>query len=165
LDLKTPRKGYLQAMLTTVSAVEQRLAVIESAKSWCGTPFHHGAAIKGKRGGVDCGRLLAEVYRDAGVLTEVGIPHFAHDFFLHERTERYLDLVRQHMAEVPVPKAGDLVLFLFGRVYSHGGIVVEWPTIIHANGASSHPQVEIGNALQPPLVGRPTKFFDPFIMD
>ena len=149
-------------MLTLVSAIEQRLSVIQAAKSWCGTPFHHGAAIKGKRGGVDCGRLLAEVYREACVLSEIGIPHFAHDFFLHERTERYLDLVRQHMTEVTKPQAGDLVLFLFGHVYSHGGIVVEWPLIIHANGASAHPQVEIGDVNQPPLLRRLAKFFSPF---
>jgi cell wall-associated NlpC family hydrolase len=149
-------------MLATVSVTDQRMAVIEAAKSWCGTPFHHGAAVKGRHGGVDCGRLLAEVYREAGVLEEVGIPHFAHDFFLHERAERYLDLVRQHTAEVTEPRAGDLVLFLFGRVYSHGGIVVEWPTIIHANGASAHPQVEIGDTHHPPLHGRATKFFSPW---
>jgi cell wall-associated NlpC family hydrolase len=153
-------------MLTTVSTVEKRLAVIEAAKSWCGTPFHHDAAVKGRHGGVDCGRLLAEVYREAGVLPEVGIPHFAHDFFLHERSERYLDLVRRYMteyaSEVTPRKPGDLVLFLFGRVYSHGGIIVAWPTIIHANGASSHPQVEIGRADQAPLSDRQMKFFSPW---
>jgi cell wall-associated NlpC family hydrolase len=145
-----------------VSLAERRLAVIQIAHSWRGTPFHHGAAVKGKQGGVDCGRLLAEIYREAGVLPDIAIPHFAHDFFLHEHTERYLDLVRKHMVEVEKPDVGDLVLFQFGRVYSHGGIVLEWPRIIHANGCSIHPQVEIGQADQPPLDRRARIFFSPY---
>jgi cell wall-associated NlpC family hydrolase len=31
-----------------------------------------------------------------------------------------------------IPQPGDFVVFRFGRTYSHGAIVVEWPIVIHS---------------------------------
>lgn len=49
-----------------MTQLEYRLAVIESAKAWLGTPWHHMARVRGA--GVDCAQLLMATYSDAGVI-------------------------------------------------------------------------------------------------
>ena len=62
--------------------------------------------------------------------------------------------------EIPVPPApGDIALFKFGRVFSHGAIVIEWPRLIHAYWAIG---VVWGDATLHPLKGREVRFFTPF---
>jgi hypothetical protein len=110
--------------------------------------------------GVDCIMLLAEVYYEAGIIPYVDIPYFAPDFNLHQSAELYLEGLLQYAKEIPgPPQPGDVALFRFGRCFAHGAIVTEWPKLIHAfvrNGVME------GNADQPTLAGRATKFFDPF---
>ena len=50
-------------------------------------------------------------------------------------------------------------MFKFGRVFSHGAIVVDWPRLIHAYWAIG---VVWGNATLHPLKHRPVRFFTPF---
>jgi cell wall-associated NlpC family hydrolase len=57
------------------------------------------------------------------------------------------------------PSPGDIALFRFGRTYSHGAIVTEWPRLIHAYWQIG---VVPGDATQAPLRGRSVKFFTPF---
>jgi NlpC/P60 family putative phage cell wall peptidase len=45
---------------------ERRLAVIEEAKTWVGTPFRHQARVKGV--GVDCAQLVIAVGESCGLL-------------------------------------------------------------------------------------------------
>jgi cell wall-associated NlpC family hydrolase len=60
-------------------------------------------------------------------------PYYPHDWHLHRVTERYLEGVLQYAKEIEsLPRPADIVLWKFGRCYSHGAIVVEWPRIIHA---------------------------------
>jgi cell wall-associated NlpC family hydrolase len=111
---------------------EKRQQVLEIARSWCGTPFHSEARLK--KVGVDCGQLLLAVYEEAGLIPHVETEHYPADYHLHRSKEWYLTLVQQFAKEIEgPPKPADLALWRFGRVYSHGAIVVEWPTIIHAN--------------------------------
>jgi cell wall-associated NlpC family hydrolase len=44
----------------------RRLTVIEEARQWLRTPYHHMGRVKG--GGTDCLMLLVEVYRATGVI-------------------------------------------------------------------------------------------------
>lgn len=138
------------------SISELRTAVVEEAKSWLGTNFHHHAAVKGA--GVDCLNLLAEVYHAAGLIPRIAIPHYPPDFMLHRDAERFLDGLSAHAREtLGPPLPGDIALFKFGRVFSHGTIVVAWPSLIHANFMAK--AVCWGNADQAPLAGRPVRFF------
>lgn len=112
---------------------EQREAVITEAMSWLRTPHHNRACIKGV--GVDCGQLPIAVYKAAGVIPHLDVPPYPPDFHLHNGREWYLELVQQFGCELPedaLPQRGDFCLYKIGRVFSHGAIVVEWPTIIHA---------------------------------
>lgn len=125
----------------------ERRAVVDEARSWLRTPYHHMGRVKGA--GVDCATLLAEVYARAGVLPSFDLPFYPPDWHLHRDTERYLDVVLAHAVEffsasddgcvqepgvsrAALPKPGDVALWRFGRCFSHGAIVVDWPMIIHA---------------------------------
>jgi len=122
----------LDAALLPDAERAQRLAVVEEALTWIGTPYHHQGRIKGA--GVDWGMLPAEVYAAVGVIEPIETPDYQPDFHLHRGEERYLGLVEAHAVRVegrdPLP--GDLALFRYGRVISHGAIVIAWPLVVHS---------------------------------
>jgi NlpC/P60 family putative phage cell wall peptidase len=112
----------------------QRAAVVAEARTWLGTPYHHEARVKGA--GVDCAQLLIGVYAAVGLIKPPKIAHYPPDWHLHRSAERYLAIVLDHARELDAaaeaPGAGDVVLWRFGRCFSHGAIVVAWPVVIHA---------------------------------
>lgn len=109
---------------------EQRLKVVEVAKSWLKTKYHHMGRVKGA--GADCLTLLACVYEESGLIDKIDVPYYPQDWHLHRSEERYLKGLLQYTKEVEIPKPGDIVLWKFGRCYSHGAIVIEWPLVIHS---------------------------------
>jgi NlpC/P60 family putative phage cell wall peptidase len=133
----------------------QRAAIVTEACEWIGTPFHHGARIKGA--GVDCLMLLAEVYERAGVTHHIEPPFYVPDWHLHRDAERYLEGLLHYarpIEEPPLP--GDVALFRFGRTFSHGAIVTGWPRLIHAYWNIG---VVWGDATRYPLRDRAVRFF------
>jgi cell wall-associated NlpC family hydrolase len=136
----------------------RRPAVIEQARGWLRTPYHHMGRANG--GGTDCLMLLAEVYESARVIPHIDVPFYPPDWHLHRDAERYLEGVMGYAREVEgPPQQGDVAVFKFGRCFSHAAIVVWWPRLIHA---WSDAGVVYGDGGQPPLSGRPVRFFDPF---
>ena len=144
------------------SAVDpRRLAVIEEARGWLRTPYHHMGRVRGA--GTDCLMLLAEVYERAGVIPHIDVPFYPPDWNLHRDAERYLFGVACHAREIAEPaQPGDVAVFKFGRCFAHGAIVLTWPRLIHAWHSTGVVDVD---ATQPPLAGRPVRFFDPFAND
>jgi cell wall-associated NlpC family hydrolase len=139
--------------------MSQRSLVVAEAESWLRTPYHHMGRVKGC--GTDCLMLLAEVYAAAGVLPRVEVPFYPPDWNLHRDAERYLDGIKQYAREINgPPERGNVAVFKFGRCFAHGTIVVSWPRLIHA---WCNAGVVYGDANQSPLVGRPARFFDPFL--
>ena len=134
--------------MSDLEAAERALVVAE-ARSWLGTPYHHRGRIKGA--GVDCAMLLAEVYRAAGLIPRLEIGYYPMDWHLHRDTEQYLGWVERHARQVEAPQAGDVVLFRFGRCFSHGGIVLAWPEILHAYLGQG---CVLGNVTAEPRLGR-----------
>lgn len=107
-----------------------RQKILEEARSFLNTPYHHQGRIKGV--GVDCAMLLAEVYEKAGLVPFLDPRPYPRDWHLHRNEERYLGWVRRYGREVSAPDPGDVALFQFGRCVSHGAVVVQWPIIIHS---------------------------------
>ncbi|HLI84800.1 MAG TPA: hypothetical protein VKV17_12835 [Bryobacteraceae bacterium] len=144
--------------------VEERKRIVAEAISWLNTPYHSGAQLKGV--GVDCGRLPLAIYAACGFDLPWVVPQFAKDWHLHAKEERYLAIVSQYLTEVPEPEPGDMVLFHLraSRVFNHGGIVIEWPRIIHAPNFRKPGKVQLTDIHQVPLLNRPVavKFFTPF---
>jgi NlpC/P60 family putative phage cell wall peptidase len=134
-----------------------RAAVINEAESWIGTPFHHAARVKGA--GVDCLMLLAEVYQRAGVCDRIEPPFYVPDWHLHRDAERYMEGLLRYTSPIDAPEPGDIALFRFGRTFSHGAIVTEWPRLVHAYWSIG---VVWGDANLFPLDCRPVRFFTPF---
>jgi len=136
----------------------RRAAVIAEAESWISTPFHHHARVKGA--GTDCLCSLAEIYERAGVVGHIEVPHYPPDWHMHRDAERYMEGLLGYAREIEgPPEPGDIALFKFGRVFSHGAVVVEWPRVIHAYWAIG---VVRGDATLHPLKGREVRFFSPY---
>ena len=136
-----------------------REAVVKEAESWIGTPFHHAARVKGA--GVDCLMLLAEVYEHAGIAGHIEPPFYVPDWHLHRDAERYMEGLLAYARPIDGPPLpGDIALFRFGRTFSHGAIIVEWPRLVHAYWAIG---VVWGDATLHPLKDRPVRFFTSFV--
>lgn len=115
--------------------IATRADIVEEAKTWINTPYHHEGRMKGV--GVDCAQLLYAVYQACSIIPKFDIPHYPRDWHFHRDTERYLGFVIDHTIEKPsavdrTPLPGDVILWKFGRCFSHGAIVSEWPNVIHA---------------------------------
>src|SRR6516162_6598439 len=132
----------------------RRQAIIDEAKTWIGTRFHHMQAVKGA--GVDCLGLIYGVYRAVGLIGDIAIPFYRPDYMHHRDDESYLEGLLQYGHPVAHPEAGDVALLRYGRVYAHGAIVVEWPRLIHA--FAERGEVCWGDGEQGRLLGRSVKF-------
>jgi cell wall-associated NlpC family hydrolase len=143
--------------------MKERLAVVESARRWLGTPYHHRAAVLGV--GVDCAQLVLEAFAGAGLEERFDAGPYSHDWHLHRSEEKYLEVVECYMRRVDDSEASidsrgysfhckpaDVLMFRVGRTFSHAAIVTRWPYIIH----SSYParMVEEVSVIRTPMAER-----------
>ncbi len=131
-----------------------RDTIVAEAQSWLGTPYHHEGMVKGA--GTDCAMLLVAVYHAAGVIPPIDPRPYPPDWHLHRGEERYLGWLEDYAAPVLAPGPGDVAVFQFGRCFSHAGIVVRWPLLIHAYVGEG---VVLANGDQHPLAERKCRFF------
>jgi len=110
-----------------------------------------------KGAGVDCAMFPLEVFREAGLIGEVEVPFYPPDWHLHRSEEIYVGIVQRVASEVEAPQPGDFVLYQFGRTWSHGAIVLEWPLLIHA--VVQHGVILSDGEKDGMLVGRRKRFF------
>ena len=155
----TPAPGTLP--MTDTLELAQRAAVVAEAESWVGTPYRQLGATKGVA--VDCGMLLVRAWVDAGIFEPFDPRPYPPEWHLHKPEERYLRWVETMAEEVAVPQPGDIVLFQFGRCFSHGGIMVAAERLVHANAAwkscSYGDLFEAQLALMRSGAPRPRRFF------
>lgn len=105
-----------------------------------------GRKLKGV--GIDCAQILVEVYSAVGVIEWFSTGRYVRDWMMHQSEERYLALIIPHAEEYdwreePI-EASDIVVWRFGKTYSHGGIVTKWPRFVHAY--AEYGMVEEGDA-------------------
>lgn len=137
---------------------QARESVIEAARGWILTPFHMNACLKGA--GVDCGRFIAAVYEEAGVLPHYEVEQIPGDWYQHTDDEWYIRTVLRVLREVDAPGPGDTALFKIGRVYGHAALVTAWPEVIHVCRTGA--RVELADAAHAPLAKKPVRFFSPW---
>jgi len=108
-----------------------REAIVAEALSWCGTPWHHEASVKGA--GVDCAQLLRAVLVNLGARIRP-TDHYPPDWHLHRGEERFLGFVLEYCREIQEAQLepGDILLWRIGRCYSHGGFFIGAGEIVHA---------------------------------
>lgn len=113
---------------------DQRQAVVDEAISWLKTPHHHQGRVKGIHGGVDCLMLLGEVFHRVSLIDRLPDIQYSPDGHLHREEELVLVWMERYAYRIGVSEVlpADLVVYKYGRRYSHGGIIIAWPRIIHA---------------------------------
>jgi cell wall-associated NlpC family hydrolase len=137
-----------------------RSAILAEARSWLRTPWQHACAVKGA--GVDCGLFVCSVYVAVGILCwsmlyEGKRPHYASDFAMHRSEERFKAAIALFADPVDQPQPGDVAAWQYGRCFSHAGIVVDWPRIIHAYMPCR--MVTLDDASTGEIAERPALFF------
>jgi cell wall-associated NlpC family hydrolase len=132
---------------------------VAEAKTWVGTPWHHQADVKGA--GIDCAMLIIRCFVDAGVVPAFDPRPYSKTWFLHRGEEKFLNIIRdcggKEIAGPPEP--GDLAMWKVGRLFAHGGIVVEWPIVIHAFAQACMVVYQDVSQLQLDKKKNPVKFF------
>ena len=135
-----------------------RAAVVAEALSWLGTPYHHRARLKGV--GVDCAQFVLGVYANVGLIEAFDTGEYPRDWHLHRSVERYMTHVLRFAGEIApaAAQSGDVLLFKFGRAFSHGAIVTSYPQVIHAVARESC--VVLGDVdRDADLIDRPVRAF------
>jgi cell wall-associated NlpC family hydrolase len=150
---------------------DPRAALVAEARLWIGTPYVLGAKVKGA--GCDCATFLGECLISSGLADSadvyggLGVYHL--DWCLHTKDQRYMLRLLRHAQKAMEGVAcrstkiewGNLLLVRVGssKLYNHGGIVLEWPTIAHAVA----PCVEEADATRHPMwAHREIAVFSPF---
>lgn len=114
-----------------MSRYEQaRAEIVAEVLTWERTPWRHASAVKGA--GVDCARLLIEVYAKLGLIEHFIPEMYPQDFALHSNTERFLQTLERYAIQIEKPKKGDVAVWKYGKCFSHGAIIINYPQIIHA---------------------------------
>jgi cell wall-associated NlpC family hydrolase len=157
LPHRPKRRRFTRNLMNNQS---KRQAVVDEAMTWLKTPWRHASAVKGA--GVDCGRLLIEVYANCGLIDRFTPDYYPQDFALHSSEERFLMNIERYAKEVSDAEPGDLAVWKFGRCFSHAAIVIDYPTIIHAKIDEG---VLLDLANHGDLALREARFYSPFNMD
>jgi cell wall-associated NlpC family hydrolase len=123
---------------------QTRQRVVAEALSWQGTPYAHNQATKGRA--ADCALFPLAVYQAAGVLGTVDVPRYSAQWYLHKDEEIYLQkVIELGGVETAALEPGNFIIWRIGRTYSHGGIILAWPGIIHALARQSVIQADATN--------------------
>lgn len=115
---------------TAEKEVQMRLAVCAEARTWLRTPYIQMADIKGA--GIDCSMLLVRCWVDAGICEPFDPRPYPPNWHMHHSEERYLGWLNTLAVEVDEPKMGDVVVFQFGRCFSHSGILINSTSMVNA---------------------------------
>lgn len=116
---------------------ERRARIVAAARGWIGTPYVHGASLKGA--GCDCLGLLRGVWRELFGGEPEAVPPYSPDWAEAARRETLRDALARHLSVISgnALMPGDVALF---RMVPHGpakhcAIVAGTPhalTLIHA---------------------------------
>ena len=118
----------------TAEAADKRARFMREALTWVGTPFGDCADIKGRGGAVDCAMLLVRCSVDTGLLAPFDPRPYSPRWHLHRSEEKILNMIEDTLGarEVQEPRPGDVIVYQFGRTFSHCAIVLSSKEIVHA---------------------------------
>jgi cell wall-associated NlpC family hydrolase len=148
-----------------MTEAERRAAIVTEAMTWERTPYMPHARIKGV--GVDCAQLPALVYAATGCIPELK-PEYSSQWMNHRDEELYLEEIRRWAREIDENELqpGDLVVWKFGRTYSHSAIVIDPPIVLHALiKAGAVVRADMNAEEDFKRVNRPRKCFSVFTAD
>lgn len=157
-----------------MTALELRAALQAEVLGWLGTPYHHCAGIRGH--GVDCLMLLVRVFAAVGCVPATFDPRpYAPQWHLHRGEELYLQGLERYLHPLASGEggcsgrqlaahavdAGDVLLWRFGRTFSHAAMVVRSVSgeleVVHALADAR--EVTVQRPDDAPMAGRPWHAF------
>lgn len=109
---------------------KMRAKVVEEARTWIHTPYHHAADVKGH--GVDCAMLLVAVYTTCKFVESVDPRPYPQFWYLHRDEERYLGWIEKFCHKTATAQTADIAVYRFGRTASHASIIIDDDYMIHA---------------------------------
>jgi NlpC/P60 family putative phage cell wall peptidase len=121
--------------------------VVDLARGWIGTPYHHQASLKGI--GCDCLGLVRGIWRELyGQEPEVP-PAYSPDWGQVSRQETLLAAAKRHFAPVSIDalEPGHLVIFRMRpkAIAKHCGIISDQGRMIHALEGTGVCEVSYGS--------------------
>lgn len=169
-DLMVPGPGGEERHgFASAQEAAARAAFINEALSWIGTPFQDCADVKGPGGCVDCAMLLVRSAVDTGRFEAFDPRPYSPRWHLHRGEELFVGWIAGKLgaAEVARPRVGDVVLWQFGRCFSHGAVLINSAQVVHAYYAAG---CVLTSNLHEPLLDfisdghmsarRPVRYFD-----
>ena len=124
--------------------------LVQEARTWVGTPYHHQARVKGV--GVDCANLIAGIAEACGYEPVILQP-YSTQWHLHNSEEKLLNILESYGCTATTLEEqfgnyeGSIITFKFGHVSSHVGIFTSPNTFVHAD-------VRIGKVTEVSLNGQ-----------
>lgn len=128
-------------MLTEEKLIIAMNRIVREAESWIGTPYRWNCKVKGERGGVACGDILEQIYKNLGGLPRgYKIPEFVREWHMKPQMENFdpLAFVKE-MEKFAVPiedweqrRPTDVCMMQWAGIQSHVALLVRDDCIIHA---------------------------------
>jgi cell wall-associated NlpC family hydrolase len=145
-----------------IVSTEDRDRIVAEARGWLNTPYRGWSRMK--RYGCDCIGFIAGVFINTGYISEEeateAIPKdYSLQIGQHQEDTEYIDGIEKFMREITEAEAlpGDVVMYKLSLAFSHSGLVVRWPMIIHS---LAHGGVRYTDGKRhPTLAGRAIRFF------
>jgi NlpC/P60 family putative phage cell wall peptidase len=111
-----------------------RASIVEVARSWIGTPYHHQASRKGA--GCDCLGLVRGVWRELLGREPEAVPPYTRDWAEAQGADTLLAGIRRHSNEIAPAEVrpGDSIIFRLkrGAMAKHMAILATPVTMVHA---------------------------------
>jgi len=124
-----------------------RAAIVDAARTWIGTPYHHQASLRGV--GTDCLGLVRGIWRDVYGVDAEQPPAYSRDWAEAADCETMLDAAARHLEAIAALEIepGDAVIFRLrtGAVAKHAAIVATPATMIHAMEGAPVSEVPLSN--------------------
>ncbi len=112
----------------------ERKRIVDVARTWIGTPYHHQAAVKGA--GCDCLGLIRGVWLELYGSEPETPPPYTADWGEIGDKEFMLDAAKKHMKQIEIPSAkeGDVLMFRLreNSMAKHCSILSAKDMMIHA---------------------------------
>ncbi len=118
-----------------------RARIVDSARGWIGTPYHHQASCRGA--GADCLGLVRGVWRELYGFDAETAPPYSRDWAEASGIESLIEAAERHLTPIELASAaaGDVVVFRLrqGLVAKHTAILTSPISFVHAmeGGAAS----------------------------
>jgi cell wall-associated NlpC family hydrolase len=105
---------------------------IEEAKTWVGTKWRHGQALKGDS--TDCIQWIGYLGKQFNwIPKDYKFPRYPRDWALHNSFSILEQEVSKFCHKKEIMEIGDILLFKFGKTSSHAGIYLGNNEIIHSS--------------------------------